>query len=139
MKCAEVFRSLAAWRKLSSVPMKPRYALSILRYTKLVSAEYDNIEKLRVALAYRVSGAESGSMVEIAPDTPEAREFAEKFSEILQQDADIAPIHGISLDEIIGAMDGKEDSLTVTDLAMLEPFFSDSSIGSPKPDGDCSE
>ena len=139
MKCAEVFQSIASWRKLSGISMKPRYALGILRYTKIVSAEYDNIEKLRVALAYRVSGAEPGSMIKIAPDTPEAREFAEKFSEILSADADIATIYGISLDQIIDAMDGKEDSLTVTDLAMLEPFFLDSSIDPPKPDGDCSE
>ncbi len=139
MKCAEVFRSLAAWRKLSNVPMKPRYALGILRYTKIVSAEYDNIDKLRVALAYRVSGAEEGSVVKIEPDTPEAVQFGLGFSEILQQDADIMPIYGISLDAIVHAMGDKEDSLTVSDLALLEPFFSDSSIGLLKPDGDCSE
>ncbi len=49
------------------------------------------------------------------------------------------PMRGTDLDEIIGALDGKEDSLTVSDLAVLEPFFSDSTIDLPKPDGDCSE
>ncbi len=138
MKCSEVFGSIASWRKLSGISMKPRYALRILRYTKLVSAEYDNIERLRVSLARRIAGAEEGSAIEIEPNTPEAKEFAERFNEILSADADIAPLR-MSLDEIVNNLDGEEDSLTVADLAVLEPFFLDSSIDLPKPDGDCSE
>ncbi len=137
MKCFVVFQSIASWQKLSGISMKPRYALRILRYTKLVSAEYDNIERLRVSLARRIAGAAEGSAIKIEPNTPEAKEFAERFNEILNVDVDLVPLR-MSLDEIVNNLDGKEDSLTVADLAVLEPFFYEE-IDLPKPDGDCSE
>ncbi len=139
MKCFVVFQSIKSWQKLSGIPMRPKSALAVLRYTKLVEAEYNHIEKLRVALAYEISGAAEGTEVKIDPDTPEAQEFSRRFNEILSQDSSLAPMSGVYLDGIVGALDGKEDSLTVSDLALLEPFFLDSSIDLPKPDGDCSE
>lgn len=138
MKCFVVFQSIASWQKLSGIPMRPKSALAVLRYTKLVSAEYDNIERLRVSLARRIAGAAEGSAIEIEPNTPEAKEFAERFNEILNADVDLVPLQ-MSLDEVVNNLDGEEDSLTVADLAVLEPFFLDSSIDLPKPDGDCSE
>jgi len=138
MKCFVVFQSIASWQKLSGIPMRPKSALAVLRYTKLVSAEYDNIERLRVSLARRIAGAAEGSAIEIEPNTPEAKEFAERFNEILNADVDLVPLQ-MSLDEVVNNLDGEEDSLTVADLAVLEPFFLDSSIDLPKPDGDCSK
>ncbi len=137
MKCFVVFQSIASWQKLAGIPMRPKSALAVLRYTKLVSAEYDNIERLRISLARRIAGAADGSAIEIAPDTPEAKEFAERFNEILNADVDLVPLR-MSLDEIVNNLDGEEDSLTVADLAVLEPFFYEE-IDLPKPDGDCSE
>ncbi len=143
MKCLQVFQSIASWRRLSGILMKPKVALKILRYTKLVEAEWVNIEKLRVALAYDVSGTPENAEVKIEPDSPQAVEFGERFSDILNEESELARV-SLTLDEVVHSLEGKEDSLTVSDLALLEPFFFDSAdefdnLRNVQPDGDCSE
>lgn len=123
MKSIEVFQSIAAWQKLSNVVMRPAVAFKILRYTKEVSAEHEHIEKQRVALAYEISGTPEGEEVKIEPDTPEAIEFSKKFNEVLLEESTLKPITGIDLEMIVDALAGKDDVITVADLAALEPFF----------------
>ena len=52
MKLGEVFGAMNSWRALAAVKMQPQMAYRVLKYVKLVSAEYEIIEKQRVALIY---------------------------------------------------------------------------------------
>lgn len=123
MKSVEVFQSISAWQRLSNVVMRPAVAFKILRYTKEVGAEHEHIEKQRIALAYEISGTKEGEEVKIEPNTPEAMEFSRRFNEVLFEESALKPIVGIDLEMIVDALAGKDDVLSVSDLAALEPFF----------------
>jgi hypothetical protein len=122
MNLGQVLVSLGSWRKLSAVNMKPKVAYDILKYTALVTAESEVIEKQRITLIYDVTGAEQGESVQLVDGTPEHATFVEGFNEILSQESDLAPIQ-MSMDVVIDALEGKDDALSVSDLAALEPFF----------------
>lgn len=123
MKCGEVYSSIQAWRKLSGIPLVPKIGLAILRYTKLVTAEYDVIEKQRVSEIREVAGAKEGENVEIKPDTPAHIECIKKINALMGAESDLSPV-GVDLEVVIDALEGKENVLSVSDLAVLEPFFS---------------
>lgn len=122
MLIGQVFNSISAWQKLSGVNMRPKLALKVLRYTKLVSDEHSHAEKMRTALIYEVSGAKEGEDVKLEPGTPELAAFVEKFNEVLQTESDLQPLD-MDLSDVVEAVDEKDESLTVSDLALLEPFF----------------
>lgn len=122
MKAFEIFQSIKSWQKLAGIVMKPAIAFKILRYTKLVSAEFEHIEKQRVDLAYEVSGTPRDQNVQLEPETPELVEFQRRFSEVLNTESTL-PLLRLDLETVVNALDGKEDVLTVSDLATLEPFF----------------
>ena len=133
MLMGQVFNSINAWQKLSGINMKPKLAFKILRYTKLVSAEHEHAEKMRTALIYEVTGAKEGEDVKLEPDTPELAAFIKKFNEVLQTESTLQPLD-IDLEDVANAVDEKDESFTVNDLAMLEPFF----LGKQKPE-DCAK
>ncbi len=122
MQAREIFQSIPSWRKLSGITMKPKIAFKILRYTKLVSAEFEHIEKQRVDLAYEISGTPRNQDVKLEPDTPELLEFQRRFNEVLDTESTL-PLIRLDLETVVNALDGKEDVLTVSDLANLEVFF----------------
>ena len=122
MNCGQVFRSIAAWRKISGVSMKPKIAFAILKYTKKVSEEYDIIEKQRIALIHEVTGTEAGAEATIEPESEEFKKYITGLQEILLVYSDLKPID-LDFEEVVGALDEKNETLTVSDLATLEPFF----------------
>jgi len=122
MKCGEVYRSVAAWQKLAGVNMKPKLAFKILKYTKAVGAEYEVIEKLRIALVHKLTGTKSGEEAKINPDTEESRLYSAGLQEILAVDSDLAKLD-CDFEHVINAVDEKSEALSVSDLATLEPFF----------------
>jgi len=122
MLLGEIFQSIAAWQKLSAVNMKPKLAYKILKYTKLVSAEHEIAEKQRVALIYEITGAKEGEDAKIEPDTPEFVEYVGKFNEVMMTESVLKKLD-VDFEEVVNAVDDKDESLTVSDLAMLEPFF----------------
>ncbi len=122
MKAREVFLSIQSWQKLAGIIMKPAIAFKILRYTKLVSAEFEHIEKQRVDLAYEISGIPRDQNVEFKPEAPELADFQRRFSAVLNEESTL-PLLRLDLETVVNALDGKEDVLTVSDLANLEPFF----------------
>ena len=122
MLLGQVFQSLDSRRKLSAVNMRPKVAYAILKYTTLVTAEAEIVEKQRSALLYEATGAEVGSEVKLDPGDPGWDTFIGGFNEILSQESELAPI-AMELDEVIEALDGKDDVLSVSDLAKLAPFF----------------
>jgi hypothetical protein len=129
MLLGEVFQSIRAWQKLASVNMKPMLAYKIFKYVKLVNAEYEIAEKQRVALIRELTGIKEGD-AKLEPNTPEAAAYVEKFNEILQTESDLQQLD-MDFEEVVNAVDEKNESLTMNDLAMLEPFFLSSEVDSP--------
>ena len=122
MLLGEVFQSIQAWQKLSNINMKPKLALKILRYTKLMSAEHEHAEKLRVALIHELTNTEDGQDAKIEPNTPEFEAYVTRFNEIMQSESDLKQLD-VGFEEVVNAVDEKDETLAVSDLAMLEPFF----------------
>ena len=122
MLLGEIFQSIQAWQKLSSISLRAKLAYRLLKYTALVSAEHVIAEKQRVALIYEITGTKQGEEVKIEPDTPEFREYVEKFNAVMVTESDLKQLD-MDFEEVVNAVDEKEESLTVNDLAMLEPFF----------------
>lgn len=122
MRLGTVFQSIEAWRKLSGITMRPRVAYRILKYTKLITAEYELAEKQRVALIHEVTGTEEGQEVKIEPGTPEFLAYVEKFNVVMETECDLKLLE-MDFEEVVEAADKKDDVLTIGDLALLEQFF----------------
>lgn len=124
MNLGQVYQSINSWKRFAEVNMRPKVAFAILKYSKVVTAEFDLIESKRRALVYEVTEAESGTDVRLERGTLELEEFVQKFNELLVVESDIKQID-MNLSDAVGAIDEKDESLTVSDLALLEPFFKD--------------
>ena len=124
MLLGQIFSSIESWRKLSGVNMKPTVAYAILKYTALVTNEAEIVEKQRTALIHEVSGTEPGTEVKLGPEEPGWEKFVAGFNDILSQESSLGQID-IGMETVIDALDGKDDVLSVSDLARLEPFFAD--------------
>lgn len=123
MKLGEVFQAMESWKALAAVKMQPQMAYKVLKYVKLVSAEWEIVEKQRVALLYEVSGVAEGQDVRLEPDTPEFAEYVAKFNEVLLTESDLVKCGG-TLDDVMAVVrDDDGNVLSVSDLATLEGFF----------------
>lgn len=133
MQLGEVFQAMNSWRALAVVKMQPQMAYKVLKYVKLVSAEFEIVEKQRVALIYEVSGAVEGQDVRLEPDSEEFAEYLKRFNEILQTESDLVKFPGW-LDEVMSAIrDDESNVLSVSDLATLEGFFEGAREEEPPP------
>jgi hypothetical protein len=94
--------------------MKPRIALEVLRFNQRIADEHAIILKKQAALVAGVPDANE--------DTPEVMKLNAEFNEFLSQDSSLTPIY-LTLNELVGAVDEKDETLTIQDLAFLEPFF----------------
>ena len=122
MLLGQIHLSIKSWKKLSNVNLKPKIAYKILKYTKLVNDEYEIAEKQRVALIREITNTADGQDAKIEPDSPELVEYVREFNEIMVQESSLGQV-SLGFEEVIDALDGKADVLSVTDLAILEPFF----------------
>jgi len=126
MILGQVFQALPAWQRLSSLKMTPFMAYQMLKYFKLVAAEYDIVEKQRVALIRKLTNTVEGQNAEIKPDTPEFVEYIKLFNEVLIVDCDLKKC-SMTMNDVMGAIyDERENALSVQELVVLEPFFSES-------------
>jgi len=124
MKLGNIYQSIQAWQILSALKMEPQTAYRVLKYSKLVSAEYDIAEKQRVALIREITGTADGVDATIEPDTPEFTDYVTRFNEILATESDL-PLYNGSLFDVLAAIGkNQENELSVQDLGKLEPFFS---------------
>ncbi len=122
MLCSQVFQSIAAWQKLSGVNMKPKLAFKILMYTKKVAAEHEAVEKQRIALVHEITGTKPGEEVDIKPDTDEFEKYIVGLQEILLVESDLELLE-LDFESVVNGVDEKNETLTIADLASLEPFF----------------
>lgn len=122
MNLGQVYQSAAAWDKLAGVPMKPALAYQILKYAKLVGAELDVVESQRIALIRDITSTEEGQNATIKPGTPEMKEYVTRFGEVLCVESSLGQ-SPVSFADVVDAIDGQGDTLTIQDLSALEPFF----------------
>jgi hypothetical protein len=113
---------MTSWRKLASMALSPLVALKVFRYTKLVDAENDALIKLQESIIRDITETKEGEAAKIDPGTSEWDEYVERFTPAVDAEAELEPFD-LSLDEVLGAAGGKDDVLTVADIAALEPFF----------------
>ena len=135
MILGQIFQSVDSWQKLSSINMKAALAYKILKYTKLVGEEHAVVEKQRVALIHEIAGTQVGEEVHLAPETPEFLEYVTRFNAVLAVESDLARLP-LSLEGVVDAVDETNESLTVQDLAILEPFFLDPALAVDLPGED---
>ena len=131
MRLGEIFSAIGAWRALAAVKMQPQVAYKVLKYVRLVTAEYDIVEAQRVELIHEITGTEPGQEAKIEPGSPELVTYIEKLNEILSLESDLARFDG-SLDDVMVAVRDSEDNLlSVSDLATLEGFFKKPCVPEP--------
>ena len=131
MRLGEIFQAMESWRALAAVKMQPQMAYKVLKYTKLVTAEWEIAEKQRVALIYEITGTQEGQPAKIEPGSPELAEYAERLNEVLMAESDLVQFKG-SLDDVMAVVrDDESNLISVSDLATLEGFFKGASV--PKP------
>ncbi len=123
MLLGQIYNSTEAWRKLSSVSMHPMTAYKVLKYTKLVEAEWAVADKQRVGLIHEITETKDGQDAKIEPGTPEFTTYVERLNEVMVVESTLKLIKGVSLEDVLKAVGDKDDVLTVSDLALLEPFF----------------
>jgi len=124
MLLGHVFQSVESWTKLATINMRPKVAFAVLKYSKKVGAEYDLIEEKRKAIIHEITNTEVGTEAKIEDGSDELQNYIGKFNELLQLDSDLEDFDE-KLCDVIDAVDEKDETLTVQDLARLEPFFAD--------------
>ena len=122
MLLGQIYQSMEAWKKLSALTMKPFIAYQVLKYTKLVSAEYAVADAQRIALIHEITNTKDGEDAKIEPQSPEFAQYVEKLNEVMTVESSLEQC-AIPLEEILKAIGDKDEVLTIQDLALLEPFF----------------
>ncbi len=122
MKLGEIYQSIGVWQKLANINMKAGIAYKVLKYIKLVTAEYEIAEKQRVALIHEITSTVDGEDASIEPNTPEVVEYGNKVNVIMATESDLKPF-AMDFKEVVDAVDEKDESLSIQDLSMLVPFF----------------
>lgn len=122
MKMGQIFQSVEAWRKLSSINLKPSIAYAVLKYTKGVQSEFEIADKQRVMLIHDVTGTKEGEEARIEPDSQEFQEYVKRLNEIMLMEVNLPKIT-FELGTIVEALGDGDGALSVADLANLEPFF----------------
>ena len=124
MKLLQVYASNSIWGKLTGMRLSPKMAYDVLKYAKLVFAEYDIVEKTRVALIHEITDTLDNESASIEPGTPSHTEYVERFGAMLDVESDLKP-SAIKFDVLIADLDTRGNSLTAQEIAALEPFFTE--------------
>lgn len=117
MNLGQILQSVEIWRKLSAFAIKPSLAYKILKYGKLVSEEAGLVIEQRKVLISELNLSEG-----MARDDPALQEFSDRYRKILSTEAFFSTID-VSLEEVLSQVEEKGGVFSVTDLALLEPFF----------------
>ena len=121
MKLGHIFQSIKTWQTLSSLKMHPQTAYQILKYSRLIAAEYEIAEKQRVALIREITGITEGDAT-IEPGTDQFTDYVTRFNEILATESDLPQYNG-SLFDVLSALNKDQNVLSAQDLSQLEVFF----------------
>jgi hypothetical protein len=123
MELGRIYNSMQAWNRLVQLSMSPKVAYKLFKYIKLVSAEYDIVEKARVKIIRDVTQTKDGEDASITPDTPEMGTFFSRFNEHLGLESELKPCE-LKFDAVIDALEDKPgNALTPQETGLLEVFF----------------
>lgn len=119
-------KPVSTWASMASLRKPPKVAYRLLKYGAKVGAEFDVIGKQRNKLIYEAAGVPEGGEVKIDPGTPQFSKFVQDFNAFLDNESDLKAVD-LSMDALIDALDAeKGNALSESDLALLEPFFHES-------------
>jgi hypothetical protein len=124
MKLLQVYSSNAIWGKLAGMRLSPKMAYDVLKYAKLVFAEYDIVEKTRVALIHEITDTLDNESASIEPDSADHAAYVERFGAMLDVESDLKP-SVLKFDALIADLDARCNALTIQEIAALEPFFAE--------------
>jgi hypothetical protein len=124
MKLLQVYSSNAIWGKLTGMKLSPKTAYDVLKFAKLVFAEYDIVEKTRVALIHELTKTSEGESASIEPGSADFTAYVERFSAMLAVESDLIK-SPLKFDALIVDLDKNGNSLTAQEIAALEPFFAE--------------
>lgn len=125
MKLYNVFVAKPILDEVVKLKIAPKLAYRLLKYAKKVLAEWEVAEQQRIALIYEISKAPQGSPASIEPGTPEAAEYGQRFSAVLDVDIELTK-SDITMSELMEAIGVSDDNkVSVSDLATLEPLFAE--------------
>lgn len=122
MLLGQIFNSMSAWQKLAGLTMKPFIAYQVLKYSKLVSAEYALADTQRIAVIHEITNTKDGEDAKIEPNTPEFTQYIERLNEVMTVESELQQF-AIPMEDVVKAIGDNDNALTVQDLALLEPFF----------------
>ncbi len=122
MLLGQVFKGNNIWKKLTTISMEPLVAYKILKYIKLVEAEFVIADNQRVVLLRKITGTKEGENAQIKPNTSEFTEYVAKFNEILSVECALEKFD-LTLETVLTSIKEEGYTLTVQDLILLEPFF----------------
>ena len=123
MKLLAIFAANQSWGKLTQLKMSPRMAYGILKYAKLLAAEYEIVEKARVGLIHELTHTGENEQASLEPGTPEHQEYVKRFSAILDVDSELKP-SDLKFDDMLAQIsDDQANVLSPQELGVLEPFF----------------
>lgn len=111
---------------MSALRKPPGVAYRLLKYERLVDAEFAIIDKSRNEIITKAASAESGSAVELKLGTPEFEAANSEFLAFLETNSELKPCE-LDMDDLTTALDAQPgNALAESDLALLEPFFTQS-------------
>lgn len=125
MRLGEILNSIQSWQALSAMKMEPKIAYRLMKYMKQFMVEFEIVEKQRVNLIREITNTKEGQNARIEPNTEEFVKYVSEFGEILRTESDLKQLN-LYLNEVLDAIyPDKEVSLSMQDIALLEPFFSE--------------
>jgi hypothetical protein len=124
MKLLAIWNARDALGRLSQLRKPPKLAYRLMKYERKFMKEYGLCEEQKNKLVYEAAGVEFGSPnVTLQPGTAEHMAFVLKFTEFLEQEAELEPV-GIDMDALIEGLDAEKGNvLSEGDLELMEPFF----------------
>jgi len=122
MQLGHIFQSIQSWQTLAALKMHPQTAYQILKYSKLIAAEYEIAEKQRVALIREITGITEGDAT-IEPGTDQFTDYVTRFNEILATESDLKPYNGSLYDVLAAVGKNQDNALSAQNIAQLEVFF----------------
>lgn len=123
MTLLQIWNSRPAWITLSELRKPPGIAYRLLKYERLVDAEFAVITKSRDAMITKAAGVEAGQFASLQPDSPEYAAFSAELTAFLATESELQPCD-LDMDALLAALDTQAgNSIAEGDLALLEPFF----------------
>ena len=120
LRYINVVNSVEAWGRLASMKLNASVAYKVLKYMQRLDEEFKAFEKQRAAAVCEAAGAEPGSSVALESGSDAHGRYIGLLDELLAVEVETGKID-LSIEDILCG----SGEISVSDLAVLEPFFSE--------------